>query len=205
MKEWRDINPKSWLSSYQSKSILYLTKMLLFYHALGLLLMLAGTSLVAYIDPAREEPIVERNLFNVLSAGPIEETVFFGIPYYALGNPYIVLVTGSVWASLHLLNTGTLDNFSSLALANWLFVIPAVFFSLRTWITGKGWFAIIAHSAWNAVFFAAGCSAGEFECTIFRSADYLVISADVGLPAGLLLLTHMLYKRKKRLSVGQIR
>jgi hypothetical protein len=55
---------------------------------------------------------------------------------------------------------------SSLAFGNLLFVIPLLFFSIRTWISGKGWSAIATHSAWNGMLFAAGCTYGESHCTI---------------------------------------
>jgi hypothetical protein len=126
-----DINPKFWLTKYRQTSITYLLKMLLFYHGIGILIMLAGTYIADQLISTYEPPETSRSLIPVLAAGPIEETIFFGIPFYALGNPYFVLVTGSIWATLHILNTSTLT-LSNLALGNWLFVIPSLFFSLRT-------------------------------------------------------------------------
>ena len=104
-----DVNPKSWFSRYRRTSIGYLIKMLLFYHGIGLLLMLAGTSIVKEVISNYEEPSLTRDLSLVLSAGPVEETLFFGIPYYAFGNHYVVLGGGIVWAMLHILNTHILD------------------------------------------------------------------------------------------------
>ena len=104
----------------------------------------------------------------VLHAGPLEETIFFGIPFYIFGNAYFVLVTGAIWVGIHLFNTDTLS-INSLAFGNLLFVLPSLFFSLRTWLSGKGWFSVITHSAWNGIFFSAGCSAGEFSCTAIES------------------------------------
>ncbi|MFY9566662.1 MAG: hypothetical protein WAQ29_09955, partial [Nitrososphaeraceae archaeon] len=37
-----DINPSSWLTPYRRTSIGYLTKMLLFYHGIGILIMTLG-------------------------------------------------------------------------------------------------------------------------------------------------------------------
>jgi membrane protein DedA with SNARE-associated domain len=75
-------------------------------------------------------------------------------------------------------------------------VLPSLFFSLRTWVSGKGWFSVITHSAWNSIFFAAGCSVGEFTCTaIEREVSASVIS--IALSAGLLGVTYILYRRRK--------
>ena len=128
--------------------------MLFFYHGLGVALLLGGSAIVDAAIPGREEPSVERSLVPVLAAGPIEETIFFGIPFYIFGNAYSVLVTGAVWAAIHVLNTPTFE-ISSLSFGNLFFVIPSLFFSLRTWTSGKGWFAILTHSAWNGIFFGA--------------------------------------------------
>ena len=99
--------------------------------------MLAGISIVQKVISNYEEPSLPRYLTLVLSAGPTEETLFFGIPFYAFGNHYVVLAGGIIWAMLHILNTHAVD-IHNLAYANWLFVIPSFFFSFRTWISGKG-------------------------------------------------------------------
>jgi hypothetical protein len=54
---------------------------------------------------------------------------------------------------------------------------------------------VITHSAWNGIFFAAGCSAGEFTCTaIERDVSATLIS--IALSGGLLGVTYVLYRRK---------
>ncbi|MGC2426292.1 MAG: CPBP family glutamic-type intramembrane protease [Nitrososphaeraceae archaeon] len=193
-----DINPKSWLSKYRRTSIVYLMKMLLFYHGIGLLLMLIGTSIAEkVIVNYNDRSIPRSSLISVLAAGPIEETVFFGIPYYLFGNHFLVLAGGIVWAMTHILNTNRLD-ISTLAYANWLFVIPSLFFSLRTWISGKGWFAIVTHSIWNGIFFTLGCASGEISCiAIFDEKNFLTVGVSSLIVSLLLsILTYMLYKRK---------
>ena len=190
-----DINPKCWLSRYRRTSIGYLIKMLLFYHGIGLLLMLAGTSIVKEVISNYEEPSLTRYLSLVLSAGPVEETLFFGIPYYAFGNHFVVLGGGIVWAMLHILNTHTLD-IRNLAYANWLFVIPSFFFSFRTWISGKGWFAIITHSGWNGIFFTLGCVHHDYSCLIIPGGGTLAMS-NIILSIVLVGLTYALYKRSQ--------
>lgn len=193
--EKADMHPKLWLSKYRRTSVGYLTKMLLFYHGIGFGLLLVGSTIIDQVIPDYEQPSVPRSLLSVLSAGPIEETVFFGIPFYVFGNAYSVLVTGAVWVAMHLLNTDTLEA-SSLAFGNLLFVLPSLFFSLRTWVSGKGWFAVVTHSAWNGIFFAAGCATGEFTCTAVDS-DISVTIFSVATSGALIVATYSLYRRKE--------
>ena len=65
--------------------------MLLFYHGIGFILMLIGTSVVEKVFLDYEEPTRPLYLSLVLSAGPIEETIFFGIPFYVFANNLVVL------------------------------------------------------------------------------------------------------------------
>jgi hypothetical protein len=193
--EKADFNPRSWLSKYRRNSIGYITKMLLFYHGIGILLLLVGSYTIEQIIPNYKEPAIPRSLTGVLTAGPIEETIFFGIPFYWIGSTYFVLATGALWAASHLLNGGSLG-LNSLAFGNLLFVIPSLFFSLRTWASGKGWFSIIVHSGWNAIFFGAGCATRDFTCTISdNNTGSAIIS--ILLSAGLLVGTYFLYRRKE--------
>lgn len=193
--EKADMHPRAWLSRYRRTSIGYLTKMLLFYHGLGIGLLFLGTAVIDQVLPEHEEPSIPRSLSGVLAAGPLEETVFFGIPFYIFGNAHSVLVTGALWVAIHLFNTDTFS-VNSLAFGNLLFVLPSLFFSLRTWVSGKGWFSIVTHSAWNGIFFAAGCSAGEFECTLV-DADMGGNVLIIGLSAALLVGTYVLYKKRE--------
>jgi hypothetical protein len=193
-EEKADFHPRSWLSKYRRTSIGYLTKMLLFYHGIGILLLITSSVLIEHLLPDYEQPSLPRSLSSVLAAGPIEETIFFGIPFYVVGNVYFVLVTGTVWVGIHLFNTDTLS-VNSLAFGNLLFVLPSLFFSLRTWISGKGWFSVITHSAWNGIFFAAGCSAGEFTCTAIDE-DISITVISLALSTALLGATYLLYKKK---------
>ncbi len=200
--EWADFNPRSWLSKYRHTSIGYLVKMLLFYHGVGVGLLLVGTAILGVLIPDYEEPSVPRSLLTVLLAGPIEESLFFGIPFYVFGHAYSVLLTGAIWAALHIFNTTNFE-LSSLAFGNWLFVVPSLFFSLRTWISGKGWFAVLVHSAWNGIFFGAGCATGQVTCS---GADenmflnFVMIAVSAGLLAGTYVL-HRLKEKRKRFIV----
>lgn len=166
--------------------------MLFFYHGIGLALLIAGSAIIDLAIPDYEQPSLPRSFVSVLAAGPIEETVFFGIPFYVFGNAYSVLVTGAIWAVYHLFNTDTFE-LSSLSYGNLLFVLPSLFFSLRTWVSGKGWFSVLTHSVWNGIFFGAGCAAGEFTCTALdESTDQTIFS--LLLSAGLVGATYALYR-----------
>jgi hypothetical protein len=106
------------------------------------------------------------------------------------------LVGGIIWVALHALNTNTI-NLNNLAYANWFFVVPSLFFSLRTWVSGKGWFAIITHSIWNVIFFLLGCLYGEASCVKYSTRESFTMSmSSILLSGGLVALTYLLYRRK---------
>ena len=202
VEEKADFHPRSWLSKYKRTSVGYLTKMLLFYHGIGILLLLAVTPLIEQVLPDYEQPNIPRSLLLVLAAGPLEETIFFGIPFYVFGNAYFVLATGAIWVGIHLFNTDTLS-VNSLAFGNLVFVLPSLFFSLRTWLSGKGWFSVVTHSAWNGIFFSAGCSAGEFSCTAIES-DISATVTTIALSGGLLGVTYLLYRRRENKELRRV-
>jgi hypothetical protein len=191
-----DINPSSWLTPYRRTSLGYLTKMLLFYHGVGILIMIIGTTIIQNLVPEYQDVSVPLSIISVLSAGPIEEILFFGLPYYIFGNHLVVLGGGMVWVMLHILNTDTFE-ITTLSYANWLFVIPSLFFSLRTWISGKGWFAVLTHSLWNGIFFTLGCLVGEVSCSLtLKGSDIWTSNSSLWLSAILIVLVFILYKRK---------
>ena len=204
-----DINPKTWLSKFSQVSMKHLLMMTLFYHAVGIGLAAVGTSAIVYFYPTYEDPEIAFAMFDALAAGPIEETLAFGIPLYASGNQFVVLITGSLWALAHVLNT---DDFAvdSLAYGNLLFVIPSMFLSLRTWASGKGWFSIIIHSGWNMLAFNIACGVGEIPCNVFQGENELSLSAILSSPLAaiitaevLLLITYLLYYRKTRKEINR--
>lgn len=176
--------------------------MVLFYHLIGFVIMVIGSVIVDLVVNKYNEPTIPLTVFSVIFAGPFEETIFFGIPFYLTGNNLVTLAGGVIWASLHILNTPTVQ-VSSLAYLTWLFVTPSIFASLRTWISGKGWFAIIAHSIWNLIFFAAGCTNGEFPCLIFNEKDFLIDIAYVSTSIVFILLTYFLYLRYENKMVSK--
>jgi hypothetical protein len=176
--------------------------MVLFYHLIGLIIMVIGSVIVDLVVNNYDEPAIPLTVSSVIFAGPFEETIFFGIPFYLTGNNLVTLAGGIIWASLHILNTPTVQ-VSSLAYLTWLFVTPSIFASLRTWISGKGWFAIIAHSIWNLIFFAAGCTNAEFPCRIVNEKDFLIDIAYVSTSIVFILLTYFLYLRYENKMVSR--
>ena len=176
--------------------------MVLFYHLIGFIIMAIGSVIVDLVVNNYDEPTIPLTVTSVIFAGPFEETIFFGIPFYLTGNNLVTFAGGIIWASLHILNTPTVQ-ISSLAYLTWLFVTPSIFASLRTWISGKGWFAIIAHSIWNLIFFAAGCTNGEFPCRIVNEKDLLIDIAYVSTSIVFILLTYFLYLRYENKMVSR--
>jgi hypothetical protein len=197
-----DIHPRTWLSKFSLVSIKHLILMSAFYHTVGIGLMVAGGSLIVLLDPSYEEPEIPVSLFPVLLAGPIEETLAFGIPTYLSSSPYVVLITGSLWALAHIFNT---DDFGigSLAYPTVIFAIPHIFLSLRLWSSGKGWFAVALHSGWNGGAFALACGAGDIPCDVIGSGEpasseltWSAISMIVA--EALLFVTYLLYVRRSK-------
>ena len=186
---YQDINPRNWTSSYQNKSIGYLTLMFLFYHGIGIIGLLIGTSIIDNIFDY-EESSIPHSLIPVIMAGPIEESLFFGIPFYLFGNNLVTLAGGIIWAMLHIINTYPTD-INQLTFSNWLFVIPSLFYSVRTWISRKGWFAITVHSIWNVLFFGLSCYAGESMCSFHLNKQDITTILLAGI---LLIITYLLMK-----------
>ncbi len=192
-----DFYPLRWTSKYRRTTVPYLTIMVLFYHAIGLILLVAGSFLIQNVIRDYNEPSIPITILSIVSAGPTEETLFFGIPLYATGSHIVVMVGGIVWAMIHILNTPTVQ-LNTLAYTNWLFVIPSIFLSFRTWISGKGWFAVVSHSLWNIAFFILGCASGEFPCKAFYDKNGFSDIMTVSIASLLMLLTYFLYRRKQR-------
>lgn len=183
--EIHDINPKTWLKPFQRTNIFYLLKMGLFYHGLSLILMYAGSFLATNVMPDYEIPQFPVSISLALSSGLLEESVFFGIPYFLSGNPFLLIGTGFVWSVAHLFSSG---NFTveTLAYGGFLLTIPHIFFSVRTWISKKGWFAIIFHSMWNFVFLISYCMLGLRQCSIVNDITD-VLNVIMAVAAGVIL------------------
>jgi len=164
--------------------------------------MIIGSVIVDFVVTNYSAPTISLTVISVIFAGPFEETIFFGIPFYLTGNNLVTIAGGVIWASLHILNTPTVQ-ISSLAYLTWLFVTPSIFASLRTWISGKGWFAIVSHSIWNLIFFVAGCTNGEFACHLFNQKDFLIDIAYVSTSVVFILLTYFLFLRYQNKIVSK--
>jgi hypothetical protein len=192
-----DLNPRNWLKPFAKKSIWYLVVMGLFYHGISIGLMYAGTALVTSISPGYESPSFPISIVMAATSGPIEETLFFGIPYFLSGNPNSMIVTGAIWSIAHIFNTQVFS-FNTLGYVGFLITIPHVFFSLRVWSSGKGWFAIVFHSVWNLGFLLSYCSAGLRGCTIFGQEELFIIDVfALALTGSLLSIASLLYVKNK--------
>lgn len=192
-----DANPKNWLKPFQRKEIWYLVAMGLFYHGISLGVMYAGSALVTAVIPDYAHPSFPVSIVMAATSGPIEETLFFGIPYFLSGNPHSMIVTGAIWSVAHILSTQVFS-ISSLGYISFLIAIPHLFFSLRVWSSGKGWFAIAFHSVWNLVFLISYCSAGLRECTVFGEGEFFIIDVfALSLAGSLLSMVSLLYYKNK--------
>jgi len=189
---YKDINPKNWISHYYNNSLIYLIIMFLFYHSIGIISSSIGMIIIDNSRVEYEQPHLPLSMFPVILAGPLEESLFFGIPFYTFGNNLFVLIGGIAWAMLHIFNTYSIE-VNQLSYANWLFVIPSLFFSLRTWLSGKGWFAILGHSLWNLLFFSLSCIFQETSCSYSFKSEHISIALLVSI---LLSIVYLLMKRR---------
>jgi len=192
--EIHDLNPKTWLKPFQKTSISYLLKMGLFYHGLSLILMYAGSYLATNVISDYEIPQFPVSISLALSSGLLEESVFFGIPYYLTGNPLILFGTGIVWSVAHLFSSGVFS-VETLAYGGFLLTIPHIFFSIRTWISKKGWFAILFHSVWNFIFLILYCMWGLRQCSIINDVID-ILNVVMAISVGVIL--YLAYQNKKK-------
>ena len=197
-----DVSPSTWLIPYSNNSIKHILKMAIFYHVIGLLMYFVVWGALILNDPSHEIPFFPLTLIDVTTAGPVEESLLFGIPYYLTGNQHVMLGTAILWALFHV---GGLDenlNFSEewLAWETFAFVIPTMFFSYRAWFSGKGWLSIVVHSVWNAGVFGVDCISGEGSCAVYDSSfEGKIISIVFILGSAILLgITFWAYRRRER-------
>jgi hypothetical protein len=192
--EIHDINPKTWLRPFQRTSAFYLLKMGLFYHALGLILMYFGSFLATSVISDYDIPQIPVSLSLAISSGLLEESVFFGIPYYMTGNPLILFGSGIVWSVAHLFSSGVFS-VETLSYGGFLLTIPHIFFSIRTWISKKGWFAILFHSTWNFAFLIFYCMLGLRQCSIVNDI-FDILNVIMAASAGM--IVYLAYQNKKK-------
>ena len=192
-----DINPKNWLKPFQKTSVWYLLKMGLFYHFLGLVLMYLGSNIAASVISDYTAPQIPVSISLALSAGFFEEAVFFGIPTYLSGHPLVVLGVGIIWSVAHLFNSGIVS-IETLAYGGFLFSIPHIFFSLRTWSSGKGWFAIAFHSGWNISFLMLYCGMGIRQCSVITDGTFDILNIVMAIATVFMVYLAYTNKEKKR-------
>lgn len=194
--ELYDINPRSWLSKYRKTSVPYLVAMGVFYLAIGLVLQLAGNNLAQHFISNYQIPSVPISITLGLSSGPLEEIVFFGTLFYLNGNYLMVLAGGIIWSVLHIFNTSNIVS-TNLAYGSVFFTIPHIFFSFRTWISGKGWFAILFHTSWNAIVLGIQCTQGSNCIPIGSGLAFFLDLSSIAATIVLAIALHRVYKHKR--------
>lgn len=143
-------------------------------------------------------PVPDFPLGALLLAGPFEETLFFGIPFFLSNNHYVVLAVGILWATFHAFNTDTLNfTFEYLSYPNLAVAIISLFYSLRTWTSGKGWFSILFHSLYNAFAFVLMGIVGKNPWVLSTDGGITEIGMLI-LSLPLLGITYGLYRWRKR-------
>lgn len=192
--EITDINPRTWLRPFQRIGTVYLLKMGLFYSALSMILMYAGSFFVTSVISGYETPQFPVSVLLALSSGLLEESVFFGIPFYMTGNPIILLGSGIIWSITHLFNSGVFSA-ESLSYEGFLFSIPHIFFSIRAWRSKKGWFSIVFHSGWNVSILLFYCMLGLRQCSIINET-LDILNFIMAVSAGV--IVYLAYQSKKR-------
>jgi hypothetical protein len=185
------MHPKSWLSKYQRNSYRYLVIMFFFYVTLGYAATAAYGLIIDNIEPDYKEPKVKVTLLGLLNAGPFEESLAFGMPFYYFGNVFVVLGTGIVWAFIHILNTESFT-ITNLAYGNVIFALFYLFFSLRTWASGMGWFSILTHSSYDGSAFVQLCAL-EGSCDLGSWSGLFMVALSLIF----LFVTYYLYRRRK--------
>jgi hypothetical protein len=192
--EIHDINPKTWLRPFQRTNVFYLLKMGLFYHGLGMILMYSGSFFATSVISGYEIPQIPVSISLALSSGLLEESVFFGIPFLMTGNPLVLLGTGIFWSVAHLFNSG-IFSIEALSYGGFLFSVPHIFFSIRVWISKKGWFAIIFHSGWNVTILILYCMLGLRQCSILNDT-FDILNLIMAASAGA--IVYLAYQSKKK-------
>jgi membrane protease YdiL (CAAX protease family) len=168
-----------------------------FYHLISLGLTYMGSILVVQTIPSYEAPSFPVSIALAVASGPAEEILFFGLPYYLTANPYAVLVTGAIWSAAHIFGTHTFQ-LNTLGYVTFLATIPHLFFSLRTWISGKGWFAILFHVAWNLAFLLTYCAAGIRNCTVLGQDQHMETDLyAIAIAGSLIAILYLLHTREK--------
>ncbi len=193
-----DLNPKNWLKPFHNTSVWHLFKMGLFYHFLGLILMFLGSNLATSVIFDYSTPQIPVSISLAISAGFFEEAVFFGIPTYLSGHPLVILGSGIIWSVAHLFNSGIIS-IETLAYGGFLFSVPHIFFSLRTWTSGKGWFAIAFHSGWNFSFLMMYCGMGLRECSIINDGKFDVLNIIMAIATVFMVYLAYISKVKKKI------
>lgn len=190
-----DFHPRTWISPFRKTTPAYLLKMLLFYHLIGFGLSLLSNFMPTVYFNGISLPIHGNVLSSLIFSPLLEETLFFGIPYYLIGNNFLMLLTGIMWSFFHPL----LGESSSFDFASLFMTIPILFFSLRTWTSKKGWFAILAHIGYNMFVELIDCFNWNFNCFQLENIHFekLGFQILIMLSLSLLITNYVIFKIKR--------
>lgn len=196
-----DINPKRWISKFQNTSLTHIGILALFYHVMIIPFILFSQYLPdVYFQKDALFEIPQNAFNNTILVPSIEEILFFGLPHYLSGHPLIVLIVGSSWSIVHLFEPLTSSTYY-LSLSAFFTTIPILFFNIRAWKSGKGWFSIATHGGYNFLVALGRCIPNITSCSEFfkNEFDFPGFHIVLALTISLLLITYFLY-RKKRLT-----
>jgi hypothetical protein len=110
------------------------------------------------------------------------------------GNPLILLGSGIVWSILHLFSSGVFS-IETLAYGVFFFTIPNMFFSIRVWISKKGWFAIVFHSVWNFTVLIIYCVLGLRQCSVITDV-FDILNVIMAVSVGV--IVYLAYQSKEK-------
>jgi hypothetical protein len=156
--------------------------------------MYSGSFFATSVIPGYEIPQIPVSISLALSSGLLEESVFFGIPFLVSGHPLVLLGSGIIWSVAHLFNSG-IFSIEALSYGGFLFSVPHIFFSIRVWISKKGWFAIIFHSGWNVTILILYCMLGLRQCSILNDT-FDILNLIMAASAGA--IVYLAYQSKKK-------
>src|SRR4051794_18566267 len=97
-----EIKPKNWLLKFNKTSLSYLILYFMFYNALGLVFNELTNIIFSLFIPNYQKSFeMGYPAPLVVTAGPIEDIIAFGIPLYITGNSFLMIPSGIIWTFMH--------------------------------------------------------------------------------------------------------
>ena len=106
----------------------------------------------------------------------------------------MLLGAGMVWSAAHLFGSGVFS-VETLAYGGFFLTIPHMFFSIRAWISKKGWFTILFHSAWNVTVLVFYCMMEWRQCSVINDM-FDVLNLIMAGAAGI--IVYLAHQNKKK-------